>query len=174
MCRGRNGNTDPENPIASTNITEYTVLVMNSVETRSMLATTRRPSATTLGSRSKRPSTSTSWATDFVAGVAVFIAIPMFGPLEGRDVVDAVAGHRHRVPGALQRVDEVALLFRTHATEHDRLLDDPRRRSRLDVAQVDVPVAALDPEPLGHRRHRLRRVAGDDLHLHVLVGEVLA
>ena len=60
MCRGRNGNTDPEKPIASTNITEYTVLVMNSVETRSMLATTRRPSATTLGSRSKRPSTSTS------------------------------------------------------------------------------------------------------------------
>src|SRR4029078_2415115 len=36
MWRGRNGNTEPENPIASTNITEYTVFEMYTHATRTI------------------------------------------------------------------------------------------------------------------------------------------
>ena len=58
------------------NVAAHTVLVTNRRATRSMLAMTRRPSATTPGNVAKRLSSSTSSATDFAADVPEPMAIP--------------------------------------------------------------------------------------------------
>ncbi len=64
---------------------------------RSMLPSTRRPSATTGGSASKLESSSTSCATARVASRARAHRDPDVGVLQRERVVHAVAGHRHRV-----------------------------------------------------------------------------
>ena len=53
----------------------------NRLATRSMLAMTRRPSATTVGSTAKRLSSSTNWATARVAGAPLPMATPMSASL---------------------------------------------------------------------------------------------
>ena len=67
-----------------------------------MFAMTWRPSATTPGSCEKRPSSSTSRATAFVAAEPESHGDADVGLLDRERVVDAVARHRHRVPATLQ------------------------------------------------------------------------
>src|SRR5215213_2222681 len=78
------------------NVAAHTVLVTNRRATRSMLAMTRRPSATTPGNVAKRLSSSTSSATDFAADVPAPIAIPRSA---SKSVAELV----------LRRLDELAL-----------------------------------------------------------------
>ncbi len=59
-------------------------LVTNSRATRSMLAITRRPSATTLGRVENRLSSSTSSDTDFAAGVPAPMAMPRSASFRAR------------------------------------------------------------------------------------------
>jgi len=74
--RGRNGYGSSATPTATASSVAQTVLVMKRLATRSMLAVTRRPSATTPGSVANLPSSSTSSATAFVAGAPDPTAIP--------------------------------------------------------------------------------------------------
>ncbi len=55
------------------------------------------------GRVAKLPSSSTSSATALVAGAPEPIAMPMSASLRRKHIVDAVAGHRDRVPARLQR-----------------------------------------------------------------------
>ena len=60
----KNFDDSPANPTSTASSTEYTVLVRNRLETRSMLPMTRRPSPTTYGSVANLLSSNTIWATD--------------------------------------------------------------------------------------------------------------
>ena len=62
----------------------HTVLVRNRLATRSMLAMTRRPSATTSGRELKAPSSSTTSATAREAGLPEPIATPRSASLSAR------------------------------------------------------------------------------------------
>ena len=75
-CRGRYGYGSSMVPTATASRVAHTVLVMNRLATRSMLAVTRRPSATTPGSVANVPSSSTSSATGLVAGAPEPMAMP--------------------------------------------------------------------------------------------------
>ena len=79
--RGRNGYGSSVTPTATARSVAQTVLVMNKLATRSMLAVTRRPSATTPGSVANRLSSSTSSATALVAAAPEPMAMPMSASL---------------------------------------------------------------------------------------------
>src|SRR5580704_8216058 len=79
--RGRNGYGSSVTPTATARSVAQTVLVMNRLATRSMLAVTRRPSATTPGRVANRLSSSTSSATALVAGAPEPMAMPISASL---------------------------------------------------------------------------------------------
>ncbi len=83
-CRGSSGNGTVVTATTSASRIEYTVLDRNSVATRSMLAMTRRPSATTCGSVAKSLSSSTIRATARAAGLPLPIATPTSASLRAR------------------------------------------------------------------------------------------
>ena len=96
------------------------------------------------------------------------------GLLDRQRVVDAVARHRDRVAAALQGGDDVLLLRRRDATEHQVLLE------RLaELVEVGGQLARVEPRRGVHadlardRRDGLRVVARDDAHGHALLGEEL-
>ena len=68
-------------PTATASSVAHTVLVTNRLATRSMLAVTRRPSATTPGNAANLLSSSTSSATALVAGAPEPMAMPMSASL---------------------------------------------------------------------------------------------
>ena len=87
------------------------------------------------------------------------------GLLERRRVVDAVAGHRHDVAVALQRVDDPQLVLRRHARVDRR---PPRRLGHAVIVerrQLGAGHGARRPsaeaEVAGDRRGGERVVAGD-------------
>ena len=63
---------------------------------------------------------------------------------KGQHVIDAVAGHRNVAPAAGHRLDEIALLFRSDAPVHDRVVDDPveRRWTSREVGTADGRLCA--------------------------------
>src|SRR5262250_846121 len=79
--RGRNGYGSSVTPTATASSVAHTVLVMNKLATRSMLAVTRLPSATTPGRVANLPSSRTSSATALVAGAPEPIAMPISASL---------------------------------------------------------------------------------------------
>jgi hypothetical protein len=75
-CRGKNGYAIPAVPTATAMIAAYTVLVTNSLATRSMLAMTRRASPRSCGMAANVPSSSTTRATDRLASLPEPMAMP--------------------------------------------------------------------------------------------------
>ena len=75
-CLGKNGYPAPAMPITTAITAAYPVLVTNSRATRSMLAMTRRPSASICGTAANVPSSSTTRATDRLASLPEPIAMP--------------------------------------------------------------------------------------------------
>jgi hypothetical protein len=96
------------------------------------------------------------------------------GEFEREHVVDPVAGHGHRVPARLQRLDHGLFLVRCHPAEDEVFLEQRAERAGVfgQVPRVDG-VAGV-----GHARARrdgadgARAVAGDHLERHALGGEV--
>ena len=84
ICLGKYGKGMKLSTTPSEISTEYTVFTRNRLATRSMLAITCRPRATTLGRWENFESTSTIWATAFVAGAALPIAMPRSASLSAR------------------------------------------------------------------------------------------
>ncbi len=74
--RGRSGNSQSSTPNRSASEIAYDVFERNSIETRSMFAMMRRPSATTPGRCENLPSRSTRRATAFVAVAPDSMAMP--------------------------------------------------------------------------------------------------
>ena len=82
--RGRNGYGQPATATLSDRSSDRTFLVRNRAATRSMLAMTRRPSATTYGMTANWSSRSTSSATARVAGAPEPMATPTSASLRAR------------------------------------------------------------------------------------------
>src|SRR4029453_14802168 len=123
--RGRKGKRSSITPKSTASAVEYAVFVRNSIDTRSMFAMTCRPSATTPGNWENRPSSSTRRAH---ALVAADTQPPGHrnaesGFLVSQRVIHAVAGHRDRMPPALQGGHDVLLLRRRDPAQHHMLLE---------------------------------------------------
>ena len=146
-----------------------------------MLAITRRPSPTTFGSRSKRPSSSTSCDTALVADVAVSIAIPMSArfsagmSLTPSPVIATVcpaacnASTRARFCSGSTRPNTVV----SSTIPELAGIGAAVRFGARHRAHVDGVVGAGMPEPLSDRSDGVRTVARDHLHRDVLASEVL-
>jgi hypothetical protein len=102
---------------------------------------------------------------------------------EREHVVDAVAGHRHRVAAGLECGHEDLLLAGADPPEHRVALQrvGHRRQFRLrhlalapggQGAGIDRVIGATDPQLPGDGAHRHRAVPGDHLDGDVLLGEV--
>ena len=88
------------------------------------------------------------------------------GLLERRRVVDAVAGHAHDVPLALEDVDEPHLLLGRHAGDDADLVDLAVGLLVAELGELRAgDGAALDAELARDRRGGDRVVAGDHPHL---------
>ena len=88
------------------------------------------------------------------------------GLLERRGVVDAVAGHGHDVPLALEDVDEPHLLLGRHAGDDADLVDLAVGLLVAELGELRAgDGAALDAELVRDRRGGDRVVAGDHPHL---------
>ena len=106
---GRTGTESRQPPIATAITAAYTVLVRKSLATRSTLAMTRRPSATTAGTRER--AVEQDQPGHRPAGLAARAhGDAEVGVLQRQHVVDPVAGHRDHVPGRLQGPDRGLLL----------------------------------------------------------------
>ena len=154
--------------------TAYTVLVTKRFAERSMLAMTRRPSATTPGSVENSPFKSTSCATARRRRGTGAHGHTDVGVLQRQRVVDAVAGHRDHVTLRLERADHGALLLRRDPAEHPVLLEHLRHLVLVlgKLAGVVAAARVVEADTRGDRGDGPRVVARDHPQLHSLRGEV--
>ena len=89
---------------------------------------------------------------------------PDVGLLQGRGIVDAVAGHRHQVARVLERRDDLELVGRRDAREDVDLLELPREfggRHPVELGAGDHPTAGQQAQLARDGLGRERVVAGD-------------
>ena len=93
------------------------------------------------------------------------------GALEGRRVVDAVAGHRHDLAQPLQGLDDAHLVARLDPREHRDVAHTSGQRRVVERVELDTRdhrvgagVCGQDPHAPSDRRAGGRMVARDHLH----------
>jgi hypothetical protein len=102
------------------------------------------------------------------------MAMPMSASFERQHVVDAVAGHRHRVPAGLQGGDHRLFLLRGHPAEDRAVLQQAAERAGVlgQITRIDRPVGVGQAGPRRDRADGERAVPGDHLQRHALRREV--
>ena len=94
------------------------------------------------------------------------MATPMSASLQGRPVVDAVAGHRHDVAAGLQRPGDPQLVLRRDPADHDAVAVQQRAEDVRRPPGRSVPSSTSSGEPIrpispGDRGRGDGVVAGD-------------
>ncbi|SHP64192.1 Uncharacterised protein [Mycobacteroides abscessus subsp. abscessus] len=93
--------------------------------------------------------------------------------LEGQHIVDAIAGHRDRVPVRLQRLDHRPLLVGAHPAEGGRVGQRGGQLVGVGWQCAGVHRGARQPQRLGHRTHRHRVVTRNHLDRDMLGSKVV-
>ena len=173
-CRGRNGYGQRAMAMEIDNSREHTFLVRNRAATRSTLAMTRRPSATTRGITENWLSRRTSWATDRVAAAPDPMATPMSADLRAStsltpSPVMATTWPRECRAFTMARFCSGTTRPNTECSSRATASASGSSPSRRASTGSAAPGHAHPP---GDGAHGAGVVAGEDLDGDVLLGEV--